>query len=159
MTRPPAEPATFLDDPTTTEHLERLRRLTELLDRRFLDPALGFFLPGVGDALGSLLGLYGVYVATRLGISGVVVCRMLANLALDAIFGAIPIIGVVPDLLFRAHARNLALIEARGQFGRATASDWLVVSVATLLFLAVLALPVLLAVWLVHTLLEYIGQL
>lgn len=159
MTRPSAEPATFLDDPTTTEHLERLRRLTELLDRRFLDPALGFFLPGVGDVLGSLLGLYGVYVAMRLGISGIVVCRMLSNLALDAIFGAIPVIGVVPDLLFRAHARNLALIDARGQFGRASPGDWAFVAGAIFLFLVLLAVPVVVTAWILNALWTFVSQL
>lgn len=147
-----AQSATFLDDPGTLRHLERLRKLTNLLDQRLVDPALGFFLPGVGDALGSVLGLYGVYVALHLGISGVVVCRMLLNLALDAIFGAIPLIGVVPDLFFRAHARNLALIDARGQYGRATAGDWFIVALAVLLFLALLALPIVLAVWLANLL-------
>jgi len=133
--------------------------MTELLDRRFLDPALGFFLPGVGDALGSLLGLYGVYVAMRLGISGVVVCRMLLNLSLDAIFGAIPVIGVVPDFFFRAHARNLALIDARGQYGRATSGDWFIVAAAVLLFLALLILPVVLAVWVLAALWKFVGSL
>lgn len=153
------EPATFVDDAATLEHLERLRRMTELLDRRFLDPALGFFLPGVGDALGSALGLYGVYVAFRLGISGVVVCRMLLNLALDAIFGAIPVVGVIPDVFFRAHARNLALIDARGQYGRATSSDWFIVAAAVLLFVLLLALPVVLAVWVLGALFQFLGQL
>ena len=40
-------------------------RLARWLDGRFVDPLLGLLLPGVGDLLGSALGLYPVLLAWR----------------------------------------------------------------------------------------------
>jgi hypothetical protein len=49
------------DDPA----LRAAETLARWLDGRFLDPLMGLFLPGVGDLLGSALGLYPVLLAGR----------------------------------------------------------------------------------------------
>jgi hypothetical protein len=124
--------------------------LARWLDGRFVDPLLGLVLPGIGDLLGSALGLYPVLLAWQRRAPKALLARMLLNLAADAAGGAIPILGDVWDFLFRAHARNLSLLRARARAGavRAHWSDSLVVAGALLLFLAALALPVLTVVWL-----------
>ena len=38
--------------------LERVRTLARVLDDYFVDPLIGLFMPGVGDVIGSLLGIY-----------------------------------------------------------------------------------------------------
>src|SRR5947209_6233659 len=67
--------------------------LARWLDDRFLDPLLGFLVPGVGDVIGSALGLYVVVVAWRRKLPLVTVSRMLLNLGIDALVGAVPIAG------------------------------------------------------------------
>lgn len=123
--------------------------LARWLDHRFVDPLLGLLLPGVGDLLASALGLYPVLLAWQRRAPKALLARMLLNLAADAAGGAIPIIGDVWDFLFRAHARNLALLRTRAGAGavRGHWSDTLVVGGALLLFVAALAVPVLAAVW------------
>jgi hypothetical protein len=130
--------------------LEVASSLARWLDHRFVDPLLGLLLPGVGDLLGSALGLYPVLLAWKRGAPKSLVARMLLNLAADAAGGAIPILGDVWDFLFRAHARNLELLRARAASGvvRGHWSDTLVVGGALLLLLAAMALPVLGTVWL-----------
>jgi len=132
--------------------LEAAETLARWLDDRFLDPLLGLFLPGVGDLLGSALGLYPVLLAWRRRAPRALLARMLLNLAADAAGGAIPIVGDVWDFLFRAHARNLALLRARadGAAVRGHWSDTAVVAAAALLFVAALALPVLVIAWAWH---------
>ncbi len=74
---------------------------------------------------------------------------MFANLAVDALVGLVPFAGDVYDFFFRAHRRNLDLLEARladGQ-GRGRPIDWLVLGGAALLFLAALAAPIALLVF------------
>src|SRR3954466_3325623 len=129
--------------------LEAAETLARWLDNRFLDPLLGLLLPGVGDVLGSALGLYPVLLAWRRRAPKALLARMLLNLAADAAGGAIPIIGDLWGFLFRAHARNLALLRARASGGavRAHWTDTLVVAGALLLFVAALATPVLAVVW------------
>lgn len=104
----------------TTATLGRLRRLTDLLDRawripgtRFrvgLDPILGL-LPGVGDAIGLALSSWLLFEARRLGAPRHVQLRMLWHAGVDAVLGAIPVLGDVFDAFYQANRRNLALLE------------------------------------------------
>ena len=88
------------------------------------------------------------------------IARMLLNLAADAAGGAIPILGDIWDFLFKAHARNLALLRSRSA-GRAFRGHWsdnLVVAFAIVVLLAAFALPVLVAVGLWHLLSRALGR-
>lgn len=134
--------------------LERLERWSRLLDEKYLDPALGLLIPGFGDVLGSVFGLYGVWVARRIGAPPIVIARMLLNLALDALIGAIPVAGAIGDFFFRAHLRNLALLQEREADARARPSDYLVVFGAALLFLLALLVPLFLLAWLIALLFD-----
>ncbi|HSR96082.1 MAG TPA: DUF4112 domain-containing protein [Kofleriaceae bacterium] len=122
--------------------LERVRTLTRVLDHYLVDPILGLVLPGAGDLIGSLLGLYVVGLAVRRRSSPVIIARMLLNLALDAGLGFVPIVGDIADFAFKANAKNLALLSERPAGGKATARDWLVVGGAALVFVAVIALVI-----------------
>jgi hypothetical protein len=120
------------------------------MDGRYIDPLLGLLLPGVGDLLGSALGLYPVLLAWRRRAPKVLLARMLLNLAADAAGGSVPLIGDVWDFFFRAHARNYDLLRARatGAGGRVRGhwSDALVIGGAVIVLLAALALPAVVAV-------------
>lgn len=118
--------------------IERARTLARVLDHYLVDPLLGLVLPGAGDLIGSLLGLYLVAIAVRRRMSPVIVARMLLHLALDAVLGAIPLIGDIADFAYKANERNLALLVGRHQTGRPTARDWLAVGGAVAVFAAVI---------------------
>lgn len=123
--------------------LKRVRTLARVLDQYFVDPILGFVIPGGGDILGSLLGVYMVMIAARRKVSPVIIARMLMNLAADAVLGFIPFIGDLFDVGFKSNMRNLKLLEnASAHGGRASAKDWALVAGAALTFVAVLALIV-----------------
>jgi hypothetical protein len=99
------------------------RRLARLLDSRFripgtrirfgVVPVLGL-IPGVGDAAGLALSSYVVLQAVGLGARGATVARMVANIAVDSVFGTIPILGTAFDVWFKANDRNVALLERHG---------------------------------------------
>jgi hypothetical protein len=130
--------------------LEVAETLARWLDHRFVDPLLGVLLPGIGDLIGSALGLYPVLLAWQRRAPKALLARMLLNLAADAAGGAIPVVGDIWDFLFRAHARNLQLLRARAAGGavRGHWSDTLVIGGALMLFLAAVAAPIVGAVWL-----------
>src|SRR4051812_14162655 len=77
--------------------IERARTFARVLDDYFVDPLLGLVLPGAGDVLGSLLGLYVVMIAVRRRVSPLVIARMLLNLGLDTVAGAVPLLGDAID--------------------------------------------------------------
>lgn len=117
--------------------------MANVLDRYFVDPILGLVIPGGGDVLGSILGVYMVMIAARRKVSPVIIARMLMNLAADAVLGFIPFIGDLFDFGFKAHTRNLQLLEDTSLHGgRATAKDWAMVIGAALAFIAVIGLIV-----------------
>lgn len=123
--------------------LDRVRTLARVLDRYFVDPLIGLVIPGVGDVIGSLLGMYVVMIAARRKVSPVIIARMLMNLTVDAIIGIVPLIGDIFDIGFKAHSRNADLLESRmSHGGRATAKDWIVVIGAALAFVAAMVLIV-----------------
>ena len=122
---------------------ETIARIT---DRAMLDPIIGFLIPGAGDLLTSAVGLYTVAIAWRRGLPAIVVARMLMNLGIDAAVGSIPLVGDLFDFAFQANRKNVELLRARHTTRRSRPSDWLIVAGAGLLFLAALALPIVLLV-------------
>lgn len=146
MTAPPK--------PTLTTVPEWARRLTRLLDgairvpgtdiRVGLDPILGALLPELGDALTGVLALTLLGVAYRERVPKIVLLRMLLNIGLDALLGAIPFIGDLFDFAFKANEKNLALIERhRGDPTQpATLGDKLVIASAVAVAIALALVPI-----------------
>ena len=101
--------------------LKRVRLLSRLLDEQFripgttyrvgLDGLLGM-IPGVGDAAGALLSAYILYEAIRLGTPKTVLLRMVANIGIDTVLGAIPVAGDIFDIAWKANKKNAALLHA-----------------------------------------------
>jgi hypothetical protein len=121
--------------------LATVRKLSRVMDDLYVDPILGFVLPGAGDLIGAGMGLYTVAYALRKRVSPVVITRMLMNLSIDAIVGAVPFVGDLFDIGWKAHKKNLALLDQRAsQGGRASVRDWLALGAAFLAFAATIAL-------------------
>jgi hypothetical protein len=91
--------------------LRRAQTLATWTDARFLDPLIGFLLPGVGDALGAVAGLYIVVIAARHRAPRTLIARMLLNIAVDCLGGVLPVVGDLFDALNRSNLRNVRLLE------------------------------------------------
>ena len=52
-----------------------------------------------------------MHEAFQLGAPGHVIVRMLGNVALDGVFGAVPLVGDAFDVLWRANRRNVRLLQ------------------------------------------------
>jgi len=109
-------------DPVNPEYLRLLDYLDQtatLLDGRYRIPftrvrfgwdAIVGLLPIVGDLVMAAVSLYLVTCARQLGADGRLAFRMVLNVLVDALFGAIPIIGTIFDIFFRANERNFKLL-------------------------------------------------
>jgi hypothetical protein len=102
------------------ERIARIDALATLLDTAFLIPgtnirfgidALIGLVPGIGDAITTLMSLYIVREARALGAPRFLVARMLANVAIDGVVGAVPLVGDMFDVAWRANRRNMALLQ------------------------------------------------
>jgi hypothetical protein len=106
---------------TREQRIARIDALTNLFDTAFVIPgteirfgldALIGLVPGIGDAITTVMSLYIVNEARALGVPSWVIARMIANVALDGVVGAVPLVGDVFDVAFRANRRNMALLRA-----------------------------------------------
>lgn len=114
--------------------VQRLRRVAHWLDDRFrvpgtnirfgLDALIGL-LPGVGDSVSALWGVYFIGRAHQLGMPMSLKSKMAANLLVDLLVGAIPIVGDLFDVGFKSHVRNVALLDdfIDGKRDRQTAEE------------------------------------
>jgi hypothetical protein len=124
-------------------------KLADWLDDRYIDPIIGMVLPGAGDLAMTLVGLYPVVVAVRHRMPAIVVARMIRNLSIDLVVGAIPVLGDAFDFVFKAHRMNADLLLERHVLGPSPARDWAAVVIAAIVLLAALAAPFVLAVALI----------
>src|ERR1051326_1992470 len=109
----------FAQPRSRAERVARLDALATLLDTAFIIPGtnirFGFdamigLVPGIGDAITTLISLYIVREARELGAPRLLVARMLANVAIDGVIGAVPFLGDAFDVMWRANRRNVALL-------------------------------------------------
>jgi hypothetical protein len=112
-----------------------------------IDAIIGL-VPGIGDAVGALISAYIINEARGMGAPRSVLMRMMGNVMLETVIGAIPFAGDLFDAAFKANTRNLALL-AQYQLdpvGSRRGSRLFVAGFAVLLFLmvaALIAIPVL----------------
>ncbi|WP_157217294.1 DUF4112 domain-containing protein [Flavisphingomonas formosensis] len=67
-------------------------------------------VPFIGDAIAAGLGAWMVWEARNLNMPKRAMARMALNVGFDALLGAIPFVGAVPDFFFRSNTRNLRII-------------------------------------------------
>ena len=109
----------FMRTQSRAERIARLDALASLLDTAVIVPgtnirfgidALIGLVPGIGDVITTAMSLYIVHEARQLGAPRHLIARMLANVALDGVVGAVPLLGDAFDVMWRANRRNMTLL-------------------------------------------------
>ena len=105
--------------------LLQLERFADWMDSRFrvpgtelrfgLDGLLGL-VPGVGDSVTALPAAYVILRARAIGAPPHLQARMVGNVLMDLLIGALPLVGDLFDFGFKANRRNVGLL--REHFGR-----------------------------------------
>jgi uncharacterized membrane protein YbhN (UPF0104 family) len=132
------------------------------LNIRFgLDPIIGL-IPGLGDLAATLISLYVLAAAQRYGVSRITTLRMGLNIAIDAIIGAIPIVGDLFDVAWKANERNVALLRRHTNTPphlrhRARRGDWLYVAGIAAILVAILAAALYAAYLAVSAIVSWLG--
>lgn len=101
--------------------LQRIRLATKVLEgvvpvpgtgkKVGVDPIIGL-LTGGGDSIGFLMSAYILLESLRFKLPKETLLRMLSNVAIDAIVGAMPFLGDIFDFFWKANTKNLKLLEA-----------------------------------------------
>lgn len=127
--------------------LKKLNYLAKLMDAQFsipgtnirfgLDGIIGL-IPGAGDLSTFAVSGYMLWVMANNGASGFVLARMTFNILIDAIVGAIPILGDLFDIAFKANMRNVRLMQEHYEEGRHKGSAWkVIIPVLIIVFLVI----------------------
>lgn len=100
--------------------LTRIRLLSQFLDNAIqlpgtsfrigFDPLLGL-VPGAGDIASVLISVYIVLEALRFQLPRETLIRMVSNLLTDTALGTVPVAGDMFDVVWKANARNVRLLE------------------------------------------------
>ncbi|ABD55123.1 DUF4112 domain-containing protein [Jannaschia sp. CCS1] len=101
--------------------IEKRVDLSTMLDSRFRVPGTSLrfgwdsvlgLVPGVGDVATLAPSAYLIYRGHMLGARKRIIGRMAVNTGIDFVVGAVPILGDVFDLAFKANNRNVAPLRA-----------------------------------------------
>jgi Domain of unknown function (DUF4112) len=104
---------------TREQRVARLDAVAKLLDIAFILPGTNIrygidgiigLIPVIGDLIATALSLWLVREARALGAPWYVTARMLGNVAIQGVVGAVPVAGDAFDVLFRANMRNVRLL-------------------------------------------------
>jgi hypothetical protein len=106
--------------PTETQ-LAQLRQLSHLWDQAIgipgtkwrigLESIIGL-LPIGGDWIGLVMSSYILFHAVKFNLPRSIMVRMVINILIDAIVGAVPILGDLFDTTWKANTKNVNLLEA-----------------------------------------------
>lgn len=116
-----SRPSAPIAYPRSHPALNRIRFLSQLLDNAIripgtsfrigIDPFLGV-IPGAGDVASVLISVYIVLESLRFRLPKDILIRMVSNLVTDTAIGSVPVAGDMFDVVWKANARNLQLLEA-----------------------------------------------
>ena len=135
--------------PSHASKVDRLRRLSHILDNAIpipgtgyrigLDPILGLF-PGGGDTVTGAMGAYIIVEAARMGLPRKVIGQMVGNIVFDSLAGIVPVVGDLFDVGWKANVRNIALLEKHLQLSPKKRKSDFIFLVGLTLLLAIIVL-------------------
>lgn len=142
--------------PKPLPELKYLNFASDLLDSRFRVPrtnlrfGLDFLIglvPYIGDVITFVFSGMLIITMAKKGVSGMVVVKMVWNIFLDATVGAIPILGDLFDLHYKANRRNYNLLVEHYEEGEHQGSAWPIVIGLILVLLLLLFMILTLTFW------------
>ncbi|MCG5241054.1 DUF4112 domain-containing protein [Azospirillum doebereinerae] len=118
--------------PIDFQRLERLRRLSRLMDTRWRIPGtripigldgIASIVPVAGDTVTAVVSAYIILEASRFGLPKSLLLRMVGNVGVDWLFGSIPVLGTIFDIAFKANRMNVDLLfeHLEGRLGQPSA--------------------------------------
>ena len=104
-----------------TRDLERIDRVARLMDAQFRLPLVNFpigldglvgLIPGIGDAIVLAPSAWMIQRGWHHGARKRTLTRMALNSGIDFVIGAIPLVGDIFDIGYKANLKNAALLRA-----------------------------------------------
>ena len=149
------------------QDLIALRKFARLMDEAFplpgtnirvgLDAVIGL-IPGIGDVVGGVLSTWIIVGALRHRVPARIIARMVLNICIDLLFGAVPVAGDVFDFLFEENMKNMRLLELHRDRRRPPRTTTQIAFVAALILGFIITVALLLVAGFVALVLWLIAQ-
>ena len=120
-----------------------------------LDGFIGL-IPGIGDMAGAAISSVIIARAMKSGIPKSAVIRMVINVAVDSLVGAVPFLGDIFDFAFKSNTYNLKIYREALRGERQPIRDWLFIIFVAVILLTIIILPIVGLVYLTRILITYI---
>ena len=147
--------------------LDRVQSFARLLDASIpipgtrlsfgIDAVIGL-VPGLGDAVGVAFSTVILWQGFQMGASKRLLTRMLYNVGVDGLLGAIPLLGDWHDLVWKANIKNAELLKRQVEDPEKTAkaSGWFLLAVLGVVS-AIGIGAIVLAIWIIRLLLGFMA--
>jgi len=119
-----------------------------------IDPLIGL-IPGFGDMAGAVVSSILIARAMQSGIAKSAILRMVINVALDSLAGAIPFVGDIFDFAFKSNVYNLRIYREALRGERKPLRDWFFILFVVLALLAIIVLPIVGLIYLTRVLISF----
>ena len=107
-------------------------------------------IPGIGDVIDALISLYIIFRAIQVGIPRVAIARMVVNVGIEGLAGAVPFVGDLFDVVFKANRRNYLLLKSHlADPKRQSHQDWVFLLLTSLIVIASVLLPIVVLIFLI----------
>ena len=137
---------------------ENLDMLSHLLDdfiripgtniRFGLDGIVGL-IPGIGDIVGGVASCIIILAAWARGVPKVVLARMVANVGIEVLVGAVPVLGDMFDIAWKANRRNYGLLTGSLEEPvQQRKRSWIFFALLCAALLVLMAIPLIIVSWL-----------
>jgi len=139
-----------------------LDQLSRMMDGLFRIPGTGWrvgldalvgLIPGVGDFATTAVSFYILAAGVRYRVPKATLLRMAANIGVDYLLGAVPVLGDILDVAWKSNQMNVELLRQRASVSPEEAksgrvSDWLFLGVILVALLLMLVGSVVVSLWL-----------
>lgn len=107
------------EDAARAQFSKSIERVSKVMDSAIklpviggvgLDAVLGLF-PVAGDAASAVVSISLIAKSMRYGVPPEIISKMLANVLIDLLFGAVPVLGDLADMWFKANERNVRVLK------------------------------------------------
>jgi hypothetical protein len=140
---------------------EQLELVARMLDDAFVIPGTNWrfgldaiigLIPGVGDIITSTFSFLIVFAAWQRGLPRVTIARMVGNIAVDTLVGAMPLVGDLFDAAWKSNRKNVELLKrsTADSSKKQQAKDWAALLLLILAAAAMIAVPVWVLIWLLR---------
>jgi Domain of unknown function (DUF4112) len=113
-----------------------------------LDGIIGL-IPGIGDMMGGIASCIIIVASWVRGVPYPVLARMVVNVVIEVAVGAVPVLGDMFDIAWRANRRNYALLTASLYEPRKmTRQSWFFLAGLCIFLMVLVIVPAILVAWL-----------